>query len=54
MGWPSFKTSFEPKIKRWGIDANYGGSKVARITIPKVYINGNFSTIMKKNVIKKC
>jgi hypothetical protein len=38
MGWPSFKKSLEPKIT-----ANYGGSKVVRILIPKVYINENLT-----------
>jgi hypothetical protein len=50
MGSPSFKKSFEPKIKRWGVYANYGGSKVARIPIPKVYIHGKLNIVMKKNV----
>ncbi len=38
MGWPSFKKSLEPKIT-----TNYGGSKVVKILIPKVYINENLT-----------
>jgi hypothetical protein len=50
MGWPSFKKSFEPKIRRWGVHANYGGSKVVKVLVPKLYISGKFNTMMEKTV----
>jgi len=32
------------------VDASYGGSKVARIPIPKVHINEKINTRMKKQL----
>jgi hypothetical protein len=50
MGCPSFKKSLEPKIMRWGVDANYSGSKVVRVQVPKVYINKKSNIIMEKTL----
>jgi hypothetical protein len=36
------------------VDASYGGSKVARIPIPKVHINGKFNTRIGKDVKDQC
>jgi hypothetical protein len=30
------------------VDANYGGSKMAKVPIPKVHINGKINTRMEK------
>ncbi len=38
-----------------GVDASYGGSKVARVLVPKVHINKkNNTTMEKKNVKNQC
>jgi hypothetical protein len=33
-----------------GVDSSYGGSKVARILVPKVHINEKINTKMKKKL----
>jgi hypothetical protein len=50
MGWPSFKKYLEFKISRWEVHANYNGSKVVKVLVPEVYINGKFNTIMEKTL----
>jgi hypothetical protein len=37
-----------------GVDASYGGSKVARVLVPKVHINEKINTIMEKNIKNQC
>jgi hypothetical protein len=36
------------------VDANYSGSKVARVLVPKVHINGKNNIRMEKNVKNQC
>jgi hypothetical protein len=38
-------------LQQWEckLDASYSDSKVARVLVPKVHINGKINTIMKKN-----
>jgi hypothetical protein len=44
---------FESNVCSW-VDASYGGSKVARVQIPKVHLNGKLNTKMEKNVKNQC
>jgi hypothetical protein len=39
-------------LRKWEykLDASYRDSKVARVPIPKVHINGKINTIMKKKI----
>jgi hypothetical protein len=37
-----------------GVEASYGGSKVARVLVPRVHINKNINTTMEKNVKNQC
>jgi hypothetical protein len=34
--------------------ASYSGSKVAKVLVPKVHINGKINVKMKKNVKNQC
>jgi hypothetical protein len=40
-------------VVNW-VDASYGGSKVARILIPKVHISGKINIRMGKNITNQC
>jgi hypothetical protein len=36
------------------VDANHGGSKAARVPLPKVHINGKINTRMETNAKNQC
>jgi len=36
------------QCQEYGVDASYGGSKSARVLVPKVHTNGKINTRMKK------
>jgi hypothetical protein len=40
------------QCEEYGVDASYGGSKAARILVPKVHINGKINIKMKKKTLK--
>jgi hypothetical protein len=40
------------QCEEYGVDASYGGSKAARILVPKVHINGKINTRMEKKTLK--
>jgi hypothetical protein len=37
-----------------GVDASYGGSKVTRVPVPKLHINGKINIRIEKNVKNQC
>ncbi len=45
------KQKLSPLLK---VDASYGGSKLTRILVPKVHINGKINITMEKNVKNQC
>jgi len=44
------KNFFRKETPQLGVDASYGGSKMARVLILKVHINGKINTTMEKKL----
>jgi hypothetical protein len=40
--------------KNWKVDVSYGGSKVTRVLVSKVYINEKINITMETNIKNQC